>query len=176
MRMVLRLFGTRYTVAVLLVLLVGAIIGLGRLVGGAPRPTPIGVGAQTTPATTQSPEDDDGVVSPASPPAPSTSHGALAPLVVADKFIAAWLHHTGVTPEAWYGGMRAYLTSNLAGELNGVDPAGVPASRTTGPATLVDHDAAYVEVTIPVDSGTVNLRLLATGGRWFVDGVDWTRG
>ena len=55
------------------------------------------------------------------------------------------------------------------------DLAGVPAERMTGTAVLQDRGASYVEAASPVDSGTVRLRLLATNGRWLVDGVDWER-
>jgi hypothetical protein len=71
--------------------------------------------------------------------------------------------------------MRKYMTDRLAGELTGVDPAGVPASRVTGKVTLIDHATTFVDASIPVDSGIVTLRLLATAGTWLVDGVDWTR-
>jgi hypothetical protein len=45
----------------------------------------------------------------------------------------------------------------------------------TGPAVVQNRAAQFVEVTLPVDSGTVRLRLLSTNGRWLVDGVDWER-
>jgi hypothetical protein len=120
-------------------------------------------------------DEDDGVDAPEATPAPSTSRGATPPVTLATDFVTAWLKHTNVTPQAWLAGMRKYITDNLAGELDGVDPAGVPASKVTGRPTLIDHDTGYVDATVPVDGGTVTLRLIATSGRWLVDGVDWDR-
>ena len=46
--------------------------------------------------------------------------------------------------------MKPYLTSNLASELTGVDPAGVPASQVTGQITLIYHDTNFVEATVRI--------------------------
>jgi len=59
--------------------------------------------------------------------------------------------------------------------LKGVDPAGVPASRTTGDSTIVDQEPTYLEIAIPLDAGTLSLRVVPVDGRWLVDGVDWQR-
>jgi hypothetical protein len=188
MRVVLRLLGNRYALAGLLVLGIGAVLVGARLAGGAAGPPPLTTGAGSPGAVASVPggsavglstQDDDGVDeggAPDSPGQPSTSPGAAGPLAVANLFTTAWLRHTGVSAQDWYAGLRGYLTAQLADELSGVDPAGVPANRATGTATLIPHDAGFAEVTVPLDTGTLTLRLLATGGRWLVDGVDWTRG
>ncbi|MBO0871458.1 MAG: hypothetical protein J2P15_23130 [Micromonosporaceae bacterium] len=185
MRAVLRLLGNRYGLAGLLVLGIGAVLLVARLVGGGSAAPPLTTGAGSpgpaggaTATASLSTQDNDGPAEdiPESPGQPSTSPGAAGPLAVANQFTAAWLRHTGVSAQDWYAGLRRYLTAHLAGELSGVDPAGVPANRVTGTATLIPHDAGFVEVTVPLDTGMLTLRLLATGGRWLVDGVDWTAG
>ncbi len=175
MRQVLRLLGNRYGAALVLVVVIGLVVTVARLAGGPARiPLPAGTGA-ARPLITVSAEPPDGQDSPEPADSPSTSPGAAAPLAVAASFTAAWLHHTGVTAAAWLAGMRPYCTDSLATELTGVDPAGVPATATTGPATLVPHDAGFAQVQVPLDAGTLTLRLLASAGRWLVDGVDWHR-
>jgi hypothetical protein len=173
---VLRMFGSRYVLAAALVLGIGAVILIGRALGGPHVPSGVTAGVPSAvPTALGSDQADDGVGPPDSPPAPSTSAGAATPQRLATEFLTSWLRHTNVTPDAWFAGMKKYMTTNLAGELTGVDPAGVPASRMTGPVALIDHDVNFCEASIPVDSGIVTLRLLATDGRWLVDGVDWTR-
>lgn len=176
MAQVLRFLGSRYILAFLLVFGIGAVVLIGLALGGPSHPSGVTAGVPSAvPTVIESGQEDDGVGAPESPPAPSTSPGATPPSKLATEFITAWLRHTNVTPDAWFAGLKPYMTTNLAGELTGVDPAGVPASRITGAVTLIDHDVSVVEASIPVDSGTVTLRLLATNGRWLVDGVDWTR-
>ncbi|MEN3304121.1 MAG: hypothetical protein V7603_323 [Micromonosporaceae bacterium] len=176
MATVLRLFGSRYVLAVALVLGIGAVILIGKALGGPASPSGVTAGAPSAvPTVIASGQEDDGVEAPESPPAPATSAGGTRPEKLTTQFLTAWLRHANVTPDAWYAGLKRYMTDNLAGELAGVDPAGVPASRITGNVTLIDHDTNFVEATVPVDSGIVTLRLLATDGRWLVDGVDWTR-
>jgi len=174
MRQVLRLLGNRFGVALGIVVVVAAVVAVAR-VAGAPPPAPPPAGTAAAPSTALSAEPDDGQDSPEPAISPSTSPGTAAPLAVAASFTTAWLHHTGVDPAQWLAGMRPYCTDSLAAELTGVDPAGVPASRTAGPAQLVPQDATFAQVVVPLDSGTLTLRLLATAGRWLVDGVDWQR-
>jgi hypothetical protein len=174
---VLRLLGSRYVLAVLLVLGIGTIVVIGRALGGPHTPSGVTAAAPSGVPTVApgASEADDGLDTVETPPPPSTSPGATPPDKLATEFLTTWLRHTNVTPDTWFAGMRRYMTDKLAGELTGVDPAGVPASRITGKVTLIDHDVTFVEASIPVDSGIVTLRLLATGGTWLVDGVDWTR-
>jgi hypothetical protein len=176
MAQVLRFLGSRYILAVLLVFGIGAVVLIGRALGGPSHPAGVTAGVPSAiPTAIASGQEDDGLGAPESPPGPSTSPGATLPGQLAIKFLTAWLRHTNVTSDTWFAGLKPYMTTNLAGELTGVDPAGVPATRITGSVTLIDHDVNVVEASIPVDSGTVTLRLLATDGRWLVDGVDWTR-
>ncbi|SRR6266516_6247540 len=181
MRQVLRLIGSRYGAALVLVLVIAAVIGFGRLLGGA-RPTAGGYEpgqgppAGTSTEVTTSPEPDDGDIgTTGSPLPPSTSAGAAPASAVALQFTRAWLHHTGVSATEWHAGLAKYATKALQEKLSGADPAGVPASRTTGDPSIVGQESSYVDVSIPLDAGTLSLRLVVTDGRWLVDGVDWER-
>ncbi len=174
MRRLLRLLGNRYGVSLTLVVVVVVIVLGARGFSGGGGALPEDAPANGS-AATASYEPDDGEDTPAAPVTPSTSPGAADPVAVATQFAQAWLHHDGVTAQQWYDGLAPYATKDLQGQLTGVDPGGVPASRITGAATLVPHDSAYAEVNVPVDSGLLTLRLVASSGRWLVNGVDWGR-
>jgi hypothetical protein len=179
MRQVLRLIGTRYGAALVLVLLIALVVGFGKLIGGG-RHTGYypgqGAAPDSTVAATDSPVPDDGEIEPSSaPPPPSMSPGAPSAQAVAVQFARAWLHHTGVASTQWTQGFAKLSTKSLQERLNGVDPAGVPANQITGDATVIDQDESAVDIGIPMDGGTLALRLLITDGRWLVDGVDWQR-
>jgi hypothetical protein len=175
MRPILRLLGTRYGMALVLAVAVLGIVGVMRGVAGTNRQT---LGSAVEPSQLRSIDPtagDDSVLVPDSPAPPYTSPGAAEPGTVATQFVQAWLKHDGVTPEQWRQGLARYATPTLRAELQDTDPAGVPAQRMTGPVVLQNRAAAFVEASVPVDSGTVRLRLLGAGGRWLVDGVDWER-
>jgi hypothetical protein len=168
----------RLGVAVVLAFVVLIAVGIGRALGGSgsgsgtPR---LGSGTQTAATAPSGP--DDGVEDGPSvqPREPSLDPEAAKPSKVAGQFIEAWLR-SKLSPEQWHAGITPYATAALAEKLSGVDPAGVPAQRTTGEATLIPRGAGAVAVTVPVDSGTVELRLVVVDGEWLVDGVDWSRG
>jgi len=44
-----------------------------------------------------------------------------------------------------------------------------------GDITVMVFSESAVQVTIPLDSGHLVLRLVGPNGHWFVDGVDWDR-
>ena|SRR2546421_4160602 len=177
MRQVLRLLGTRYGAALVLVVLIAIVVAFGKLLGAGSHPSfTTGPAPDVTTEVSTSAEPDDGDVIPSeSPLPPATSPGAAPAQTVALDFTRAWLHHTGVTPAQWFQGLSKYATKNLQDKLNGVDPAGVPANQTTGDPTLVDQESSYADVAIPLDAGTLSLRLVVEHGHWLVDGVDWQR-
>jgi hypothetical protein len=169
----------RVGVAVVLASVVLISVGIGRALGGGgsgSHNTQIGPGLQTTPAIETSGEDDGVEGGPSIRPSePSLAPAAAPPVKVADQFIRAWLR-SQLSPEQWHAGITPYATAALTEKLSVVDPAGVPAERTMGEAKLIPRGAGSAAVSIPVDSGTVELRVVVVDGRWLVDGVDWSRG
>jgi hypothetical protein len=180
MRQILRLIGTRYGVALVLIFIIAVVVGFGKLLGAGTHTAPgsyePGPGSNGTAGVGTSPMPDDGLEGPpGSPVAVATSPGAAQPQTVALQFTRAWLHHTGVSATDWHAGVARYATKALADKLDGTDPAGVPASQITGDGTIVNQEPSYTDISIPLDSGTISLRLIVTDGRWMVDGVDWQR-
>lgn len=174
-----RVLTSRYGMAALLAVVVMVILAGTRIVVGGDEAAPAPAGAPDQPITTVEPgHGDDGVAaSPKPPPSPVTKPGADEPLKVARDFTTAWLRNgDDVTAEDWHRGLRKHSTKELRERLEGADPAGVPAERITGELTLVPVGPEFAEVSVPVDSGRLILRMVAPDDRWLVDGVDWERG
>ena len=171
-----RVFATRYGVAIAIAVVVLGIVGAARLFSGPSQPGNSPSAAGRPEFTVNPTAGDDGEFSPPPTPKPVTSPGAAPANRVAEAFAAAWLDHHDVTGPQWLAQLRPHATQRLLDELTGVDPVGVPADRVTGPVELVTRGEQLIEATMPVDSGTLRLRLTATDGKWFVDGVDWERG
>jgi hypothetical protein len=168
----------RLGIAVVLTAVVLIVVGIGRALGGSdPGSTSLQAGSGTQAPVPAPSGEDDGVEGGPSvrPDEPSLAPGAAEPLKVAGQFIQAWLHSQPNT-EHWHSELTPYATEALAAKLSGVDPAGVPAQRTTGDAKLIRQGAGAAAVAVPVDSGTVELRMVVVDGEWLVDGVDWSRG
>jgi hypothetical protein len=170
-RTLLRKLGPRYGISLGVLLVVAVVLVVARF-AGHPAGSLVTSGVPTGLPTATGPSDDGSVALP-SPVPPVTSPGAATPQEVAGEFVTAWLH-TGVSAAAWRAALTAHTTSRLTGELADADPQTVPASRVTGAVALTQHTASWVEVAIPMDSGTLRLSLLAHGGVWAVDTVDWS--
>ncbi|WFE26249.1 hypothetical protein O7623_23315 [Solwaraspora sp. WMMD791] len=171
------LFRSRVGLAILLLVVVVSVIGIGQVVGpgdGAVRP-PLGNPGPQPALTIDPTAGDDGIQSVAPPPDPVTSPGAPDPQTVAMAFATEWIRRD-LGPEQWHRGLRPYVTAELAEKLVGVDPVVVPAERLTGEPAVVPYATNLVEVVIDVDSGLLRLRLTGPDGIWLVDGVDWERG
>lgn len=169
------IFRSRWGVALIIAVLVLAVVGFGRLFsdGSAPR-TPLGA-ASPAPEISVNPDDEDSVISPEPPPSPTTSPGTAPPEQVAYAFAAAWADHESVSAEEWHDRLVPNATKNLADELDGTDPADVPAGRVEGRPELVPLGEGLVDAVVTVDTGKLTLRLVAPEGRWLVDGIDWAR-
>lgn len=170
-----RVLRSRYGIALLLSLIVLAVLGGARWLGGPPHVTALSDRASAPAITVDPTAGDDGVISPAPPSAAEPAPGTAEQMAVARAFAAAWLHHRGVTADEWYAALLPHASQDLAARLAGVDPARVPADRVVGETTLVPRGDNLVEATVPVDTGRLSLRLIAPHGRWLVDGVDWER-
>jgi hypothetical protein len=173
--LVTRVLRSRLGLAALLAVVVVAVLGSAKLAAGPTDGAPT-VSAPRQPIETADPHaGDDGLTSPEPPPGPATGPGTAKPMAVARAFASAWLRHRDVSADEWQAGLLPHATEDLTQRLEGVDPAGVPADRITGDLTLIPRGTDFVEVTVPVDSGRLLLRLIAPEGRWLVDGVDWER-
>ncbi|NMO52178.1 hypothetical protein HH310_13345 [Actinoplanes sp. TBRC 11911] len=168
-----RIFRSRWGVAIIIVAIVLAIVGLGRLLsGGGSSSTPLGAGSPA-PVVSADPKDDDSVIDTAPPPSPKTSKGRAQPEAVAYAFASAWVDHRNVSSKTWRDRLLPNSTKELGDELDGVDPAGVPADRVVGRPTLVPVSATVVNAVVTMDTGKLSLRMICPDGPWVVDGIDW---
>lgn len=155
--------------------LVLAIVGFGRIFSDGT--TTATVTDKVSPAPTVSIDpsfDDDGVINDEEPPPPpTTSPGSAEPEAVAYAFAAAWVDHKSVSAKTWHNGLVPNATQDLTDELNGVDPADVPADKVVGRPELVPIGDGLVNAIVTVDTGKLTLQLVAPDGRWLVDDVDW---
>ena len=71
----------------------------------------------------------------------------------------------GMEDKHWANDLARWLTPQATADYAAVDPANIPATRITGPATLtVDESNGYgVMAAVPTDAGTYFLQLLRTG-------------
>jgi hypothetical protein len=170
-----RLFRSRWGVALVIGVVVLAVVGIGRVFAGATNDGSALTAPSAAPVITADPSDDDGELSSEPPPSPVTSPGRAEPEAVAYAFASAWVDHQNVSAKAWHDGLVPNATKRLSDELDGVDPAGVPASRVLGRPGLVPVSNTLVNAVVNVDSGKLTLRLVSADGHWLVDGVDWDR-
>ncbi len=172
-----RLFRSRWGVGLVILVVVLAVISIGRVFAGenGNNNSPVVTAPSPGPAVTVNPSDDDGEAATEAPPSPITSKGRAEPEEVAYAFASAWVDHQGVSAKIWHDRLVPNATQRLSDELNGVDPAKVPATRVLGRPGLVPVSNTIVNAVVNVDSGKVTLRLVSPDGHWLVDGVDWDR-
>ncbi|MEV4514988.1 hypothetical protein AB0K00_39260 [Dactylosporangium sp. NPDC049525] len=178
MRTVLRLLGTRYGIAMVLIVVVLVVVGFGRIVfTEGDRSTNDALGPTVAPATPTTPDPysslgDDGVQDEPASVAPSLSKGAADANTVATRFAKAWIRKAGVTGEQWRAGLKPDASSELMEDLADTDPADVPTATITGPTALEDF-GQVATAKVPADGGTIVLQLEAINGRWQVTSLDW---
>jgi hypothetical protein len=172
----LRLLGTRYGLALIGVVLVVAVVSAARLASG---PQPVeSVGPPPPVATAPSSTDelgDDSIATSESPAVATSIAGAPSLDAVALDFARTWMRSKGVSSAQWVKGMEPYSTRRLLTQFENADPESVPADGIRGPVQIRARDAQLAEVDVPVNPGTLKLRLLVTNGRWLVDAVSWER-
>jgi len=177
MRTVLRLLGTRYGIAMVLIVVVLVVVGFGRTIftGGDPSNNDA-LGPTVAPVTTTpdpfSSLGDDGVQDEPASAAPSLSKGAADANAVATRFAKAWVRKPGVSGEQWRAGLKPDASNELMEGLADTDPNDVPAATITGPTVLEDF-GQVATAKIPADGGTIVLQLEAINGRWQVTSLDW---
>jgi hypothetical protein len=169
------LLRSRVGLAILLAVVVFGVVGVARVLTGPAGAEAPGARPPTRPLTTAGPSADDGPALPAATPTLVRAPEGPDPRVVGTAFAADWVATAGLSPLAWQNRLRPRMTPRLTEELSGVDPSRVPATRLTGQPSVIPLGAAVADVLIPVDSGTLRLRLVVLEDRWLVDGVDWTR-
>lgn len=170
------LFRSRWGVALVIAVLVLAVVSIGRLFadgGGREQQLLDPVSPAPTVSVNPSIDDDGVIVDDEPPPKPTAKPGTAAPEAVAYAFASAWVDHKNVSAKAWHDGLVPNATKNLTEELDGVNPADVPADRVIGRPTLVPIGDGLANAVITVDSGKLTLQLVAPDGKWLVDGVDW---
>ncbi|HEX2770813.1 MAG TPA: hypothetical protein VHN18_00090 [Micromonosporaceae bacterium] len=169
------LLRSRVGVAVLLAVVVFGIVGVARALSGPAGADEPGARPPARPLVTAASTADDGPASPAATPTLVRPPVGPGPEAVGAAFAADWVASAGLSPAAWHNRLRPRMTPALTQELSGVDPIGVPATRLTGRPSVIPLGATVADLLIPVDSGTLRLRLVVLGDRWLVDGVDWKR-
>lgn len=134
--------------------------------------------ADSTPAATMSPTTSSALVSLSPNSGPQAPGGTVPATIgiswdqaskdravdVAGKAIADFARPS-VAAEQWANDLARWLTPQATADYSAVDPANIPASRVTGPATLtVDEANGYgATAAVPTNAGTYTLQLLRTG-------------
>jgi hypothetical protein len=167
-----RLFRSRWGVALLIGALVLGVVGVGRIFTSGEDRSPALNAPPPGPTISIDPKNDDSIIISEPPTPPSLKPGTAEPETVAYAFASAWVDHE-TTAKKWLDGLLPHATADLADKLSGVDPEGVPADRIVGRPELVPVSDGLMEAVVAVNSGQVRLRLIATEGKWLVDGVDW---
>jgi hypothetical protein len=163
----------RTAVALALLLLVGAVVLVGKLIGGdSPQNFP---DDSSNLSTIDPTTGNDSVVDLDPSPALKQQPGGQQALSVATAFAENWINKNR-SASAWRNSLQPLSTKTLTGELAESDPISVPAQRLTGPATTEVHAETSADFIFPTDAGKLRLRLVFVAeGRWLVDGIDWER-
>lgn len=107
------------------------------------------------------------------PPSPSTAAPDPQALDIAVRWTTAWANHpAGVSTYQWLQGMRPYTTEEYMTIMESIDPANVPATKVTGPATAISAVAGSIDVRVPTDGGPLAVTLIKTGDGWRVTHYD----
>ena len=105
------------------------------------------------------------------PPAPAPA--APEALDVANAWARAWVNHPdGMTNEQWVAQLAPLTTDEYLPQLRTVDPANIPSTAVTGPATPVTATAKAVEVDVDTDGARLHLTVIATPVGWRVDAYE----
>jgi hypothetical protein len=166
----------RTAIALGLLVVVGLVVLVGKLIGGAPPlTTPDGSSGLSTvdPST-----GNDGVVDLNPSPSIKQPTNGQPALAVATSFAQQWINKNR-SAQAWRAALQPFSTKALTTELEQADPESVPAQRITGAAITVVNAETSVDIVFPTDAGKLRLRLVfvpgTPEGHWLVDGIDWER-
>jgi hypothetical protein len=130
--------------------------------GGAAGPTE---GQQTTSA----PPSDLPTRQTAPAQTPTSAPPAPKALEIATLWAKAWVTHPqGITSEQWLNSLRPYSEEELITVMSTVDPANIPATEVTGPATAIVSYTTSVEASLPTNGGTLSITVISTPQGWKV--------
>jgi hypothetical protein len=104
-------------------------------------------------------------------PAQTPTSAAPAPkaLETATLWAKAWVTHPqGITSEQWLNALRPYTTEEQIAVMSTVDPANIPATEVTGPATAIVSYTTSVEASLPTNGGTLSITVISTPQGWKV--------
>lgn len=163
----------RTAIALALLILVGIVVVIGKMIGGAP---PVTAPDSSSRLSTVDPSTgNDSVVELNPSPAITQPSNTQPALTVATAFAENWINKN--RPAAtWRASLQPFSTKTLTEELAEADPVTVPAERLTGPPVTQVHAETSADIIFPTDAGNLRLRLVyGTEGRWLVDGIDWER-
>jgi hypothetical protein len=167
-RQLLRRLGTRTGISAGLIAVVVLVLVVARLAGGADTASRSARPGQVP--SVDASAGDDGPTA----PTPTAYIDDVEVRAAATRFVQAWLQRS-LSSQDWHAALVPLITQSLAESLEGVDPVVVPATRVTGDATVALRSDLYALLTLPVDSGAVELGLLKQNNVWLVDSVDWQR-
>jgi hypothetical protein len=167
MRWLFNRLGGRIAIALGLAAVVAFVVVIGKTVGTVEEQPSFR--AEPAPLVTADPTvGDDGVIERSLSSYPDD--GAITTIAV--QFARAWLRRD-LTATEWNSGISSLTTSALADDLDGVDPSTVPATQQAGQPRIVLRMDAYAKVSIPMDTGTLTLKIFKESNRWLVGEVDW---
>ncbi|HIW62611.1 MAG TPA: hypothetical protein H9881_09155 [Candidatus Stackebrandtia excrementipullorum] len=168
-RRILRILGSRYGIAAILVLLVVVVVAVAQA-NSDPRPG----GSRQQDGVVKEPSPgapDDGYAVPDSEAAEEpTTENVLPAQAIADAttFADLWVVVGEVSAEAWYARLAPYATEATAQQLSGVDPLNVPASEIIGEPTIVGPTVEF-----DTDQGLLILTMTEENGTWKVSSIDF---
>lgn len=168
-RKILRILGSRYGIAALLLLIVIAVV---TIANANSQTNPDGRTNQNGTVDNIEPgASDDGFVPPSPEPHASESSEEVLPqsaIATAAAFAAAWVDTAEVTAQQWYDAVSQYAAPELQTQLKDVDPQQVPATKVEG-----EPVATTTGVEIDTDQGLLVLRMSEENGNWYVAGIDF---
>ena len=81
-------------------------------------------------------------------------------------------HPPGTDRQRWAARLQPFTSEEFQPLMGSVDPANVPASQVTGPATPVRSTPGSMDVRLPTNAGDITVRLIKEPAGWRVAGYD----
>lgn len=108
---------------------------------------------------------------PNTPPPPEPADPAGVALV--NQWGRLWADHPpGADRQQWAARLQPFTSEEFQPLMRSVDPANVPASAITGPATPVRSTSGSMDVKLPTNAGDLTVQLIREPAGWRVAGYD----